>query len=68
MTEPSRPNSHTSLVLLEVFQVANRLRLTERKVYRLIKSGQLPAIRIGRVLRIDPADLLAFMNANRVSR
>jgi len=34
-------------------------------IERLIASGQLPAIRVGRYVRIDPADLAALLERSR---
>ena len=54
--------------LLEVSHVAHRLSTSQDYVWALIKSGQLPAIRLGRRLRIDPVDLQAFIDKQRVTR
>ena len=43
--------------LWTVREVANRLRLSERTVYKLVRSGELPAVRLGDQYRI-PADAL----------
>lgn len=51
--------------LMEVGHVAFRLRYSEKKVRRLIHGGKLPAIIIGRDIRIDPADLEAFIDKHR---
>lgn len=37
---------------MTVAEVAQTLRVTSMSVYRLIKSGDLPALRVGRSLRI----------------
>lgn len=39
-------------------EVSSLLRVSKRTVYRLRRSGALPAVRIGRAVRI-PADALA---------
>lgn len=33
--------------------------------YRLVEQGDLPAVRIGRSIRIDPDDLSRFIEARR---
>jgi excisionase family DNA binding protein len=38
-------------------QVAARLQISSRMVYKLIEAGTIPVIRIGRVVRV-PADAL----------
>lgn len=43
--------------LLTTKQAADALRITPRRVIALIKSGRLPAERIGRDWLINPADL-----------
>jgi len=53
--------------LLEVHEVAYRLKSSQESVLRLIRKGKLPAIRVFRTWRIDPVDLKAFIDAHRVS-
>jgi len=53
--------------LLEVAHVAHRLSASQEFVRRLIREGKLKAIRIGRRWRIDPADLEAFIDAQRTA-
>ena len=50
--------------LLTVGEVAGLMRVSNMTVYRLIKSGQLPAIRVGKNYRIRGADLVAFLSAS----
>ena len=54
------------LPLLEVAHAAHRLGFSQEQVRRLIRTGALPAIRIGKRWRIDPHDLVAFIEAHRV--
>ena len=46
--------------LLTVRQAAERLSLSESKVYRMIISGELPVQRIGRAVRI-PESAINFL-------
>jgi excisionase family DNA binding protein len=46
--------------LLTVKEVAEIQRICERTVRRRIASGELPAIRDGRLLRVRPRDLRAY--------
>lgn len=46
---------------LTVAEVATQLRVSTMTVYRLIRSGELAAARIGRSYRVRPADLDAFL-------
>ena len=57
MTTIERPKDQT---YLSVREVARRLAVSERTVRREIERGNLPAKRIGRILRIDPCDLAVF--------
>jgi excisionase family DNA binding protein len=47
--------------LLNVKQVARRLSLAPSSVYELIARGQLQAVRVGRAVRVRPADLDAYL-------
>ncbi|QQS01437.1 MAG: helix-turn-helix domain-containing protein [Austwickia sp.] len=38
--------------LLTVAEVAHRMRVSKMTVYRLIHSGELPALRVGRSFRV----------------
>jgi len=53
--------------LLEVAHVAHRLSASQGFVRRLIRERKLPAIRLGVRWRVDPADLHAFIDAQRVT-
>ncbi|MFN2556945.1 MAG: helix-turn-helix domain-containing protein [Nitriliruptorales bacterium] len=52
--------------LLTVSEVAADLRVSNMTVYRLIRGGQLPALRVGRNYRIRRADLEAYLRAGSV--
>jgi excisionase family DNA binding protein len=47
--------------LLSVAQVAPMLGLTEARVYELVRLRMLPAVRIGRQVRIDEQALQAWI-------
>lgn len=63
--EPGRPLEERSSdglpQLLTVKEVAAVLRVTTRTVHRLIKSGQLPKLNIGRSVRVDVSALGAVI-------
>lgn len=46
---------------LTVLEVSNELRVSTMTVYRLIKSEQLPATRVGKSLRIRERDVDAYL-------
>ena len=48
--------------LLTRAEVARYLRVSDRTVSRLIRTGQLPASRIGRAVRIRQSDLFDMLN------
>ena len=49
------------LQLMTAVEVAGVLRISVRTVRRMIASGQLPAIAIGRSIRIDPRAVSALI-------
>ncbi len=51
--------------LLTPKEAADYLHISEKSVRRLIKGGNLPVIRLGRSVRVLPADLEALVRANR---
>ena len=51
--------------LLTPEQVAKRLQVTERTVYGWLRRGGLPALKLGRLWRIRPEDLEAFLENAR---
>ncbi len=53
--------------LLTVREVAEAMRVSNMTVYRLIKSGELDAIRVGRNFRIRDSDLEAYFDRRSVS-
>jgi excisionase family DNA binding protein len=54
--------------LLTVVQAAQYLQISRSSLYRLIASGQLPTVRIGRSRRVCREDLDAFIAQARDER
>ena len=52
--------------LLTVREVAEAMRVSTMTVYRLIKGGELPAIRVGKHFRIRETDLSGYLDAQTV--
>ena len=52
--------------LLTVREVATEMRVSTMTVYRLIKAGELPAIRVGKHFRIKGGDLHAYLDSRIV--
>jgi excisionase family DNA binding protein len=48
-------------------EAAVRLGITQRTLYRLIDEGQVPAYKMGRVLRVKATDLDVFLEQSRVA-
>jgi excisionase family DNA binding protein len=46
---------------LTVQEVAELMRVSTMTVYRLIKSGDLPAVRVGRSFRVRDVDVDAYL-------
>ena len=51
------------LLLLTVPETARLLRIGRNTVYELVARGELPAVRLGRVIRIPRHRLLAWIDA-----
>jgi excisionase family DNA binding protein len=60
------PASDFSEHLLMVGEVAQMMRVSNMTVYRLIKSGQLPAIRVGKNYRIRRSDIERYLDDRAV--
>lgn len=52
--------------LLTPREVAEVMRVSTMTVYRLIKSGELPAIRVGKHLRLRGSEVAKFLDARVV--
>jgi excisionase family DNA binding protein len=71
MTEPTsptgRPNASSTSRLLTIIEVAQALHVTERHVRRLVQERRIPFIKWGHLIRFDPAELRAWVEASRVA-
>ena len=47
-------------------EAARRLGITTRTLYRFIDEGTLPAYKMGRVFRLQQADVDAFIEGSRI--
>lgn len=63
MSETSEGSASGSLVgrFATVAEVAKQLRVSNMTVYRLVKAGQLPAVRVGRGYRIREQDVVRYL-------
>lgn len=51
--------------LLTVRETADVLRVSERTLWSLTNSGELPAVRVGRSVRYDQNDLAAWIESRK---
>jgi excisionase family DNA binding protein len=63
-TIESESNPINLEVLLRGEDVARILNISRGLAYQLIQRGEIPAVRIGRAVRVRPADLDAFITRN----
>jgi excisionase family DNA binding protein len=56
----------TETTWLSTQDAASRLGITARTLYRFIDRGELPAYRMGRVIRLKAADVDAFIESSRI--
>ena len=62
---PAR-RSYTGDPLLTVSEVAATMRVSNMTVYRLINSGQLAAVRVGKNYRIRESDVTRYLSDRAV--
>jgi excisionase family DNA binding protein len=53
--------------LLEAADVAQALKVSKGCVYQMIRTGELPAVKFGKSVRVRPQDLEAFIVDNLTS-
>jgi excisionase family DNA binding protein len=53
--------------LLKINDVASTLNISRSLAYFIVETGELPAVRIGRSVRIKSEDLRAFIEKNTTS-
>ena len=58
-------NDGDGLILMDLHEVARALHVSERTAWGLVKAGDLPAVRIGRRLLFDPADLRVYIERQK---
>ena len=51
---------------MNVESVAKSLDVSETTVHRLVNRGELPAIRVGRQIRISTDDLIRYVNQSKI--
>ena len=54
--------------LLTAGEIARTLKISRAKVYRLIQRGDIPVVRINRLVRVLPADLREYAKRAHIGR
>jgi predicted DNA-binding transcriptional regulator AlpA len=65
MTVQENGKTPAAALLMNLRETARALRMSERAAWTLAKRGELPVVRIGRMLRFDPADLRTFIDQHK---
>ena len=50
--------------LLKPQDVAKKLNISKSFTYRLLQTGELPAVKLGKTYRVRPQDLVEFIEKN----
>jgi excisionase family DNA binding protein len=66
--DKQNPSVFQRIQLYTVSEAADALHLHPSTVRRLIRAGDLPVVRIGAAIRIDPEELRRFIDARRFRR
>ena len=59
-------NSPSGPRFLTALEVAERMRVSKMTVYRLIRSGKLPAVRVGKSVRVRDEDVERYLDSSYV--
>ena len=54
-------------LLLDPLRAAQALSISPRTLWGLTRSGEIPAIRLGRLIRYDPRDLTAYIDRRKAA-
>ena len=60
-----RPESRSDLELLSILEVCQELDMGKSWVYRQIKSGELPSVKLGRSIKVKRKDLEDYLESHR---
>lgn len=60
------PMASADIEWLSTQEASRRLGITTRTLYRFVDQGDLPAYRMGRVIRVKATDIDAFIDASRI--
>lgn len=60
----SKPGDISEVKFLTVAEVASVMRVSKMTVYRMVHSGDLPAVRVGRSFRVSEKDVNEFLQSS----
>jgi excisionase family DNA binding protein len=66
MVRDAAASSPNDIVWLSTKEAARKLGITTRTLYKMIDSGQVPAYKFGRVIRLQDAEVDAFIQRARI--
>ncbi len=58
------PGDISEVKFLTVAEVASVMRVSKMTVYRLVHSGELPAVRVGRSFRVSEHDVNEYLKSS----
>jgi excisionase family DNA binding protein len=62
-----RPEERRGMDLLSIPEVCQELGMGKSWVYRALKSGEIPSIKLGRTIKVKRADLDGYLESMRYS-
>jgi excisionase family DNA binding protein len=62
----ARTSSPSGPRFLTALEVAERMRVSKMTVYRLIRAGKIPAVRVGKSFRVREDDLDKYLDSSYV--
>jgi excisionase family DNA binding protein len=63
--EPERFQAHKGLDLLSIPEVCQELGMGKSWVYKKIKSGEIPSVKLGRTIKVARRDLEEYLEQRR---
>ena len=64
---PSPPEKGPLPALVDIQAVSRSLGISIRQVRRFVADGQIPFVRVGHLIRFDPAELNEWIDTRRAS-
>jgi excisionase family DNA binding protein len=58
---PAKENELAQVQFLTVAEVASKMRVSKMTVYRLVHSGELPAVRVGKSFRVPEKEVYSYL-------